>query len=110
MQCMTSALTDHSSQAPANSPVPELSAEPRFRWWPAVVILALGIICQQSIWWYLSPDRTIQVFSVMGCLAGTCLALFLWWVLGSGLTWPARGYGVLALGIVAALAASTIRL
>jgi len=71
----------------------------RFRWWPAVVILDLSVLAMLIAWNWMGLDRTYQVFSVWVVAAMTFLALSLWWVFASGLSWKAKGVGVL-LGIV----------
>lgn len=81
--------------------------EPNFpqfhlRWWPVLLILILGVGRQLWIWLIWPPDRTIQTIHSYLALLPTLLALAIWWVLFSQISWTIRWWGC---GIVAALGA-----
>jgi outer membrane protein assembly factor BamB len=65
------------------------------RWWPAAVIVVLGVAAILFAWFGMGFDRTYQVFSLWVLVPLTLLALAVWWVFGSRLSWKAKGVGVL---------------
>ena len=85
------------NQSTTSGDQPKPSA--RFRWWPAAVIPVLSFMAMLIAWYGMGLDRTYQVFSVWVLGLATLLALSLWWVFASGLSWKMKGVGVL-LGVV----------
>jgi len=67
----------------------------RFHGWPAAVILVLSFTAMLTAWYGMGFDRTFQVFSVWVLVSATLVALSLWWVFASGLSWKTKAMGVL---------------
>ena len=93
------------NETDSNSPA---TGQPgRFRWKPAVVILALGIVAHASLWQRFSGDRTYEVFSFLYVWPADLFLLGLWWTFASGLAWRSRmiGWGIVfaVLGTLGAL-------
>jgi len=86
--------------SPTELPVEEVTlaepgSRPRFRWWPAAVILVLGGGLMLVTWFALGLDRTYQVMALWVAVPMTLFALLLWWLFASGLSWKAKAAGVL---------------
>ena len=99
------------SQTPA-SPVPDSTASSTsaaapsrpagFRWKLGLVHLIVGLAIVALWWFWLAPDRTLQVFVGLYILASAAaFAMLIWWTFFSGLSWRARliGHGALLLAL-----------
>ncbi len=82
---------------PAAGPIPAKMRKPR--WWPAIVILAAGILRLLWIWIVSPPDTTMQTMHTYLTLFPMVLALGLWWTFFSRLRWRVRflGWGLVVL-------------
>jgi outer membrane protein assembly factor BamB len=97
---------------PTIQPSPDRSNAERTtqpRWWPAIVILTLGIGRLLWIWNVWVPDRTVQ--TIHSYLTGipTLLLLGIWWFFLSRLSWRIRGIGVAIVVLTVALLACVLR-
>ena len=78
---------------PAISSQPITARARGFRWRPAVWIAGLALIGDLAVWQALSPDRTMQVFAVLGWQLPVALCLTVWWFFFSRLSLIARCVG-----------------
>jgi outer membrane protein assembly factor BamB len=76
------------------------SVSARFRWWPAVAILAIAVVAYTVIKSIESwPYEQARSFAILGVVAVTSLLLIVWWLFLSRLGW-----GIRLLGLVVFLA------
>lgn len=91
-----------------NSPQPDANdvsrglapkAARKARWWPAVVILAVGISRLLWVWLAWQPDSTMQMMHTYMTIMPMVLSLGIWWSFFSRLQWRVRfiGWGLVVL-------------
>ena len=82
----------------------------RFRWWPAAVIIVLGLIGALTGRILFAEEWTHQVFFLLGVFSFWTLFLPLWWLFASGLTWRQKGLGVLIVAVLLGLFSQLVRM
>jgi len=68
--------------------------------WVPLGIVVLDVIAQGTAWAWLSPDRTMQVFSVLYTQPAVIFLLLLWWTFLSGYSWRIRLQVLGVLGVL----------
>lgn len=82
---------------------------PRFRWWPAIVILFVGTLACTVLWASTEDNRSAQSFWAYIAVIGTFLLLGGWWTFFSQLAWRTIGWGWAAVAVGLVIVGALVR-